>query len=82
MIDREAERDFCTREWSRVDKDKSVGVVTWLMDMRASARAERDAEVLALKAENERLQSALEQQNRKIRGMIDRVKGLRETLAR
>jgi len=63
-MDLEAERDFCTREWSRVHKDKTVAVVDWLMTLRASARAERDIEVSVLRTENERLKRALETQEK------------------
>jgi len=45
--DEASEREHCTREWSRVDKDKTVGVVTWLMELRAAARAEVEAKYQA-----------------------------------
>lgn len=51
--DAAAERDYCTREWSRVLKDKVESAVQWLMNQRAAVRAKTAVEIACLRKDVE-----------------------------
>lgn len=52
-MDEAAERDYCTREWSRILKDKQEPAIDWLMGMRGQVREENQIELAFLRKDVE-----------------------------